>query len=151
VPYRDSKLTRLLQDSLGGNALALIIICISQNGDDSVDTYQSLCFAQKASLVKNVVMVNEMAEKIETDTSLSRQKALEEFRLKRLSDSSSSTKFSGTARRVPLTQKPDTNDTEKLKRDLSFQIAKDFEAKMNVTVEERVNARLKELTENLLT
>lgn len=29
VPYRDSKLTRLLQDSLGGNALALMIACVS--------------------------------------------------------------------------------------------------------------------------
>lgn len=48
VPYRDSKLTRLLQDSLGGNALALMIACVSPSevnlGETLVSFYKSFLF-----------------------------------------------------------------------------------------------------------
>lgn len=36
MPYRDSKLTRLLQDSLGGNSKTLMIACVS-SADDAVE------------------------------------------------------------------------------------------------------------------
>lgn len=42
VPYRDSKLTRLLQDSLGGNALALMIACVSPSEVNLGETLVSL-------------------------------------------------------------------------------------------------------------
>ena len=42
VPYRDSKLTRLLQDSLGGNSLTVLISCISPSESDFEETNNTL-------------------------------------------------------------------------------------------------------------
>ena len=42
IPYRDSKLTRLLQDSLGGNSLTVLISCISPSESDFEETNNTL-------------------------------------------------------------------------------------------------------------
>lgn len=59
VPYRDSKLTRILQESLGGNARTTIIICCSPASFNEPETKSTLYFGQRAKTVKNVVCVNE--------------------------------------------------------------------------------------------
>ena len=59
VPYRDSKLTRILQESLGGNARTTIIICCSPASFNESETISTLYFGQRAKRVKNVVVVNE--------------------------------------------------------------------------------------------
>lgn len=59
VPYRDSKLTRLLQDSLGGNSRTLMIACISPSDRDFMETLNSLKYANRARNIKNKVMVNQ--------------------------------------------------------------------------------------------
>lgn len=59
VPYRDSKLTRILQESLGGNARTTIIICCSPASFNESETKSTLYFGQRAKTVKNVVCVNE--------------------------------------------------------------------------------------------
>lgn len=59
VPYRDSKLTRILQESLGGNARTTIIICCSPASYNEPETKSTLLFGQRAKTVKNVVCVNE--------------------------------------------------------------------------------------------
>lgn len=59
VPYRDSKLTRILQESLGGNARTTIIICCSPASYNEMETRSTLHFGQRAKTVKNVVVVNE--------------------------------------------------------------------------------------------
>ncbi|KNA12210.1 hypothetical protein SOVF_127820 [Spinacia oleracea] len=61
VPYRDSKLTFLLQDSLGGNAKTTIIANISPSICCSVETLSTLKFAQRAKFLKNNAIVNEDA------------------------------------------------------------------------------------------
>ncbi|KAK6776722.1 hypothetical protein RDI58_027723 [Solanum bulbocastanum] len=53
VPYRDSKLTFLLQDSLGGNAKTCIIANISPSSCCSLETLSTLKFAQRAKFIKN--------------------------------------------------------------------------------------------------
>ncbi|PHT34916.1 Phragmoplast orienting kinesin-1 [Capsicum baccatum] len=53
VPYRDSKLTFLLQDSLGGNAKTCIIANISPSSCCSLETLSTLKFAQRAKYIKN--------------------------------------------------------------------------------------------------
>ncbi|XP_075884719.1 kinesin-like protein KIF21A [Nelusetta ayraudi] len=59
VPYRDSKLTRLLQDSLGGNSQTVMIACISPSDCDFMETLNTLKYANRARNIKNKVMVNQ--------------------------------------------------------------------------------------------
>ncbi|KAK7375206.1 hypothetical protein VNO78_35899 [Psophocarpus tetragonolobus] len=61
VPYRDSKLTFLLQDSLGGNSKTIIIANISPSICSSLETLSTLKFAQRAKFIKNNAIVNEDA------------------------------------------------------------------------------------------
>eukprot|EP00889_Picochlorum_renovo_P004528 jgi/Picre1/31558/NNA_006910.t1 len=58
VPFRDSKLTRLLQESLGGNAKTSMIIAISGDAEHSDETYQSLEFGSRAMHVTTHAEVN---------------------------------------------------------------------------------------------
>lgn len=55
VPYRDSKLTRLLQDSLGGNSKTLMISCISPTDRDFMETLNTLKYSNRARNIKNKV------------------------------------------------------------------------------------------------
>ncbi|KAG1800889.1 kinesin-domain-containing protein [Suillus plorans] len=59
VPYRDSKLTRLLQDSLGGNAHTLMIACVSPTEWNIGETVNTLKYANRARNIKNRAVVNE--------------------------------------------------------------------------------------------
>ncbi|XP_041365927.1 kinesin heavy chain-like isoform X2 [Gigantopelta aegis] len=59
VPYRDSKLTRILQESLGGNARTTMVICCSPASYNESETKSTLLFGQRAKTIKNVVTVNE--------------------------------------------------------------------------------------------
>ncbi|GAX73057.1 hypothetical protein CEUSTIGMA_g510.t1 [Chlamydomonas eustigma] len=58
VPYRDSKLTRLLQDSLGGNSLTVLISCISPSESDFEETNNTLKYANRACHIKNTPLPN---------------------------------------------------------------------------------------------
>merc|ERR1719370_1669057 len=59
IPYRDSKLTRILQESLGGNAKTTIVICASPASFNEAETKSTLDFGKRAKTIKNVVGVNE--------------------------------------------------------------------------------------------
>ncbi|KAF3655399.1 Phragmoplast orienting kinesin-1 [Capsicum annuum] len=59
VPYRDSKLTFLLQDSLGGNSKTMIISNVSPSICCAAETLNTLKFAQRAKLIQNNAVVNE--------------------------------------------------------------------------------------------
>ncbi|KAF7236757.1 Chromosome-associated kinesin KIF4 [Varanus komodoensis] len=58
VPYRDSKLTRLLQDSLGGNSHTLMIACVSPADSNMEETLNTLRYADRARKIKNKPVVN---------------------------------------------------------------------------------------------
>ncbi|KAG2218460.1 hypothetical protein INT45_003004 [Circinella minor] len=59
VPYRDSKLTRLLQDSLGGNSQTLMLACVSPADSNFMETLNTLKYANRARNIKNRVTVNQ--------------------------------------------------------------------------------------------
>ena len=58
VPYRDSKLTRLLQESLGGNYKTTLIVTCSPHSSQMQETISTLKFAQRAKKLKNKVQMN---------------------------------------------------------------------------------------------
>lgn len=60
IHFRDSKLTLLLKDSLGGNAKTCIIANVSPAYCNINETISTLCFAQRAKMIKNKAIINEV-------------------------------------------------------------------------------------------
>ncbi|EGR29940.1 kinesin motor domain protein, partial [Ichthyophthirius multifiliis] len=58
IPYRDSKLTRILQDSLGGNSNTLMIVCVSPAESNFEESLNALKYASRARKIKNKPIVN---------------------------------------------------------------------------------------------
>lgn len=58
VPYRDSKLTRLLQDSLGGNSRTFMIACVSPADINAEETLNTLKYANRARNIQNKPVIN---------------------------------------------------------------------------------------------
>lgn len=62
VPYRNSKLTRLLSSSLGGNSKTLLIACVSPAKHSLDETLNTLRFASRTKRIKNKAHINEDAK-----------------------------------------------------------------------------------------
>ncbi|KAJ9555477.1 hypothetical protein OSB04_010091 [Centaurea solstitialis] len=83
IPYRDSKLTFLLQESLGGNAKLAMVCAISPAQSCKSETFSTLRFAQRAKAIKNKAVVNEqMQDDVNTLREVIRQLKDELLRMK---------------------------------------------------------------------
>ena len=58
IPYRDSKLTRILQESLGGNYKTSLIVACSPHLSNFEESLSSLKFAQRVKIIKNIAKIN---------------------------------------------------------------------------------------------
>jgi len=58
IPYRDSKLTRILQDSLGGNSRTTMIACVSPAESNLEESLSTVKYASRARNIKNKPVVN---------------------------------------------------------------------------------------------
>lgn len=58
MPFRDSKLTHLLRESLGGNSKTTLICTISRLQKHADESYQTLCFAERAKKIQNKAVTN---------------------------------------------------------------------------------------------
>uniref|UniRef100_A0A3Q2YLY6 Kinesin family member 7 n=1 Tax=Hippocampus comes TaxID=109280 RepID=A0A3Q2YLY6_HIPCM len=58
IPYRDSKITRILKDSLGGNSKTLMVACISPSSSDFDESLNTLNYATRARNIQNRVTIN---------------------------------------------------------------------------------------------
>ncbi|KAM9825094.1 kinesin-like protein kif7 [Syngnathus typhle] len=58
IPYRDSKITRILKDSLGGNSKTLMVACISPSSSDFDESLNTLNYATRARNIQNRATVN---------------------------------------------------------------------------------------------
>ncbi|KAJ3337144.1 Kinesin-like protein kif22 [Gonapodya sp. JEL0774] len=89
IPFRDSKMTRFLQDSLGGKAKAMIIACVGPQEEYSTDTHNTLNFAAKSKLIVNRVVVNEEIERsarLSANSAVDRRSDLERIAKRRQGD-----------------------------------------------------------------
>jgi hypothetical protein len=64
IPYRQSKLTRMLQDSLGGNSRTVMVACISPSDGSFEETLNTLKYAQRARNITNVAIVNRVEDDV---------------------------------------------------------------------------------------
>ena len=80
IPYRDSALTRILQDALGGNSRTVLIATVAPTVHCADETISTLKFADRASHVKLKIRVNELLD----DATLLARANREITRLKRL-------------------------------------------------------------------
>ena len=62
VSYRDSKLTRILQESIGGNAKVSLIVTVSPSNYNTEETFSSLNFGARAMKVKNKPIINQIED-----------------------------------------------------------------------------------------
>ncbi|XP_064591820.1 kinesin-like protein KIF27 isoform X1 [Zonotrichia leucophrys gambelii] len=67
IPYRDAKITRILKDSLGGNAKTVMIACISPSSLDFDESLNSLKYANRVKNIRNKPVVNYNPEKDRID------------------------------------------------------------------------------------
>merc|ERR1712056_172579 len=59
IPYRNSKLTRLLQNALGGSSKTIMICALSPASSNGEETLSTLRYADRAKKIKNTATVNE--------------------------------------------------------------------------------------------
>ncbi|XP_056635115.1 chromosome-associated kinesin KIF4 isoform X1 [Diorhabda sublineata] len=78
IPYRDSNLTRLLKDSLGGNSITLMIACVSPADYNLEETISTLRYADRAKKIKNKPIVNQDPKAAEIN---SLKKTIQQLRL----------------------------------------------------------------------
>jgi len=62
IPYRDAKITRLLEDSLGGNCITTMMAMVSPTIDAFGESLSTLKFANRAKNIKNAPIINEDAD-----------------------------------------------------------------------------------------
>jgi kinesin family protein 4/21/27 len=75
IPYRDSKLTSLLKQSLGGNSYSLMVACLAPNDAFTDENISTLNYAMKASFIANepvqnvdpkIRLINELRAKVQS-------------------------------------------------------------------------------------
>ncbi|XP_039486068.1 kinesin-like protein KIF18A [Drosophila santomea] len=67
IPYRDSNLTRILKDSLGGNCRTLMVANVSMSSLTYEDTYNTLKYASRAKKIRTTLKQNVLKSKMPTE------------------------------------------------------------------------------------
>ncbi|CAG9331391.1 unnamed protein product [Blepharisma stoltei] len=145
IPYRDSKLTRVLQDSLGGNSKTALIITCSPSPYNEEETISTLRFGIRAKAIKNKPKINR--EYTVGELKLMLAKAKEEIALKdkKIKALERSLKKTG----APIPVESEIEEDEKKDNDETEEIESKSSAYDEVIAElEETRARLSEEVEN---
>ena len=106
IPYRASKLTRLLQDSLGGNSRTLMIACLSPGANNYHETLSTLRYANRAKNIKNRPRINEdpkdaLIRQYQTEIKMLRQILMNQMKI-------------SDVHNMPIIPLPTNNDLEEM-------------------------------------
>ncbi|KAJ0068744.1 hypothetical protein NL108_010819 [Boleophthalmus pectinirostris] len=146
IPYRDSKLTRLLQDSLGGNTRTLMIACLSPADYNYEETLSTLRYANRAKCIQNKPRINE-----DPKDALLRQYQEEIKKLKaivsgQLGTTKLSTMLTAQSGATPVSSRPLSREIEaekeKIKEALKLLLLAKLQAEYNA--EQESKAKLQE-------
>ncbi|CAF0924091.1 unnamed protein product [Adineta ricciae] len=117
IPYRDSKLTRLLQDSIGGTTKTIMIACISPSEDNYEEILCTLRYASRTKNICNTPIINENSSYI-----LLQQYAEEIQRLRAIINSSN-LHMNSTSRSMVLTSDIKFDDQHSIKTICDHQLS----------------------------
>ena len=142
IPYRDSLLTHILRDSLGGNAKTSIIATISKLDNNLDETISTLNFAQNAKKVKNNAKINE--ELSANDAKILKEK----FKNLQINYNNIYKKYSDLKKEYQI-QRNSINEKENISKSLEIQ-NEDINRLMKDILEKEENLKkLKEENDNL--
>uniref|UniRef100_A0A3Q3B2I3 Kinesin-like protein n=1 Tax=Kryptolebias marmoratus TaxID=37003 RepID=A0A3Q3B2I3_KRYMA len=143
IPYRDSKLTRLLQDSLGGNTRTLMIACLSPADNNYEESLSTLRYANRAKSIQNRPRINEDPKDALLREYQEEIKKLRALVSGQLGTADLSSLLSGQSSAVPSTLQSSPTDTkkEKIKEEYEEKLAK-LQAEYNA--EQESKAKLQE-------
>ncbi|KAG7318866.1 hypothetical protein KOW79_017340 [Hemibagrus wyckioides] len=139
IPYRDSKLTRLLQDSLGGNTRTLMVACLSPADNNYEESLSTLRYANRAKSIQNRPRINE-----DPKDALLRQYQEEIKQLKALISGQLGTGCLDCQRlqvSTGIQSRPQSSEKEKIKQDYEEKLAR-LQADYNA--EQESKAKLQE-------
>ncbi|KAI5806692.1 hypothetical protein DFH27DRAFT_479935 [Peziza echinospora] len=111
VSYRDSKLTRLLQDSLGGNAITYMVACVTPAEFHLSETLNTVQYAQRARAIQSKPRIQQVSEDGDTKAVIDRLRAEIAFLREQLRNSNTSD-TSERARKVSQDRPERTNERE---------------------------------------
>eukprot|EP00978_Attheya_sp_CCMP212_P028120 scaffold96287_cov47-Attheya_sp.AAC.1 len=80
IPYRDSKLTRLLRDSLGGNCCTVMIACISPAASNLDESMNTLRYAERSRTITNIIKQNVTSAMLSPEESAAMRKENNELK-----------------------------------------------------------------------
>lgn len=78
VPYRESKITRILKDSLGGNSKTVMLTCLSPSEDSFAESLNSLKYANRARNIQNKPIMNKDLHAVQVEEMQSQIEALKD-------------------------------------------------------------------------
>ena len=143
IPYRDSKLTRVLQDSLGGNSKTSLIITCSPSPFNEAETISTLRFGMRAKSIKNSPKINKEYTVAELKLMISKCRedmAKKDKRIKYLEDTL--TKSGGKVQDLPESPHVDTNVEQTKSEDYEELIEELEETKRKLKEEIEKNSAL---------
>ncbi len=155
IPYRDSKLTRLLQDSLGGKAHALVIANVAPTMNWLAETAATLNFASKSRNIQNRVIKNlidadrpqrkKRSKRIEEDDDVDSVYELSE------ADPPSSV-IKKRAKKASLISPPESNPFIRASKECNPFVADSnpIESALERQIEEKVAAKLREISKGTI-
>ncbi|SCP04790.1 kinesin-like protein, putative [Plasmodium ovale] len=109
IPYRDSKLTRLLKNSLNGNSFTYILICLNLNSHKIEDFINSLIFAKRCKMIKQKIKKKKI-EEYSANSENVKSNSSDEFSYESLNSNSEHFQF--------LTEQNMYNDTDIFEKDM---------------------------------